>query len=441
LVETKHLIVGAGAAGLFMAFEMARHGEVDFLLLDRGMDLADRERVTATAPPKEAAKAIVYGVGGAGLFSDGKLNFSWKIGGSIRSVLSTSLYRELTDFAIETFGFDVTPPNTERQEQLEASLFPGADWEFVAVPQVHIGSDHLPDFVRQMTKKFHDKILSNQPVVSIDRVDGRYLVRTEQELFQCERLVIAVGQAGYSFAESIAHQFGLTVRPAPADLGIRVELPSQYWHDLVDVQWDPKIYWRTEGGEVRTFCTNPRGFVVGEFKKGFFSVNGHAKRDSFSDYTNFALMIKMPEERPNEYLVDLCRRIGNATQNRPLIQRVDDFLHDRATTTLGNFRPTCADGVLGNVIPFYPESAVAAYKAVLQGIVRSFPDLDPAEAIIYAPEVKLYSNRIKVQQDTFESELPGLFFLGDCCGHIHGLTNAMLSGLACGRYCAAKAVV
>jgi uncharacterized FAD-dependent dehydrogenase len=434
-IETRYLIVGAGASGLLMAHELERLGETDFLVLDRGHDLNTRERLVTDpeVPEKTAARAVLYGIGGAGLFSDGKLNFSPRIGGNPLTVISERLHRELSDYTIRHFRLDVTRPDYGLKAALERSLFGDMTWELVPVPQAHIGSDHLPTFVRTLTGPFRDRLLDQHRVTTVDLADGEFVLEAGSQRFVSERLVIAVGQAGCSFAERVARRFDLTIDPAPADLGIRIETPIELWKPLVAMQWDPKVYWRVDAGEIRTFCTNPCGYVVGEYKKGFFSVNGHARRDTGSDYTNFALMIRIARERPNEFLASLCKRINEATDDHLLVQRVGDLLAGRATNTLGDWHPTCGRFVLGDIRSFYPREALDAYTAVLEGISRSFPAFVTSGSIIYAPEVKLYSNRIRVSRDSFESELPGLHFLGDSCGHIHGLANAMLSGLACAR--------
>jgi uncharacterized FAD-dependent dehydrogenase len=403
-----------------------------------GADLEERERVVATTDPAEkaAARAILYGPGGAGLFSDGKLNFSPRIGGAPLDVLDGPLHLELSRYVIDELGLDLAHPSVEVKERLEAQLFRGLDWELVPVPQAHIGSDYLPSVVRQLIAGFEDRILCGRRVVAIGQSDDGFYAETDDEVFRAENLVVAVGQAGSKFAERVARQFGLTVDPAPADIGIRVEMPSELWETMVELQWDPKIYWRVQSSEVRTFCTNPRGYVVVEYKRGFFSVNGHAKRDSGSDYTNFALMVRLPVDDPNEFGVRFSQRISNATGERLLVQRVADLLGGRPTTSIGSWRPTCGAYVLGDIRPFYPPAALEAYISVLSAIDESFPTFVQSGSIVYAPEVKLYSNRIVVNKNSFESEIPGLFFLGDSCGHIHGLTNALLSGLACARHCA-----
>jgi uncharacterized protein len=436
--RTRHLILGAGVAGLFTAFEMNRLGESSFLLVDRGEPLSERQDALERSglAREKAAQAVLYGEGGAGLFSDGKLNFSSRIGGDVYSVLNPGLHQELVDFAISTFDFEVTPPNLALQAELDAVLFSRWNSEFIPVPQTHIGSDHLPRFVRALTEEFASKILYRERFRSVKRHGKGFAVETTSERIECDRLIVAVGQAGYKIAETIARQFRVTVEPGPADLGIRVEMPYEVWEPIVAIQWDPKIYWSTEAGDVRTFCTNPRGYVVGEFKRGFYSVNGHAKRDTKSMMTNLALMLRVSHSNPNEFLIQLCRRISEATGNRLLVQRVEDFLAGEPTTSLDSFRPTCTDFVLGDIEPFYPRAASDAYRSVLSSMIGTFPELRNSGAIIYAPEVKLYSNRVKVLPDSFESEVPGLFFIGDSCGRIHGLTNAMLSGLACGRHCA-----
>jgi len=431
----EHLIVGAGPAALFMASELNRLGENRFLILDRGTDLSEREYTLRNFPHSIARQAIVYGLGGAGLFSDGKFNFSPRIGGSAHAVLTPEMHEALTAYAIDRFGFGVVPPNSDAACVLEKGWFTGRDGEVVMAPQVHIGSDHLPDFVRELTRDFADRILLRQDVQSVDRCGELFVVRTADREYAARRLVIAVGQAGYALAETVAREFGLAVQHSPADLGIRVEMPHGLWEPVVEVQWDTKIYWYTSAGAVRTFCTNPRGFVVAEYKKGFLSVNGHAKRDVHSDYTNTALMLKVDHEQPNEFLVGLCTEISRATGNRPLVQRADDFLEGRATTAL-TIEPTCPGYTLGELAPFYPPVARTAFHEVLEALAETIPGFLSGGSIVYAPEVKLYSTRIRVARNSFESEVPGLFFVGDACGHIHGLANAMLSGLSCGRYCA-----
>jgi uncharacterized FAD-dependent dehydrogenase len=424
-------VLGAGPAGLFAARELAQSGLVT-ILVDRGKEPTRRTH-------------ICFGVGGAGAFSDGKLNLTPKIGGDPRSfgrdVTEIQAYIDQVDAAFTRFGAPDKYSGEDEEALIElkkaASRF---GIEFISGRQRHMGTSH----VRQIIDRFYHHLLDQGIITSlenrvehIERTKGRFLLTGAEEI-EARYLIAAPGRAGAYWLREEAGRLGITTEYGPIDVGVRVEFPEEIYAPIERVMYDAKLRVRTATYDdmVRTFCTNPRGFVVKETYDEFALVNGHAENEEKTENTNFALLSHIeltdPVEDTTEYgraIAKLATTIGGG---RPIIQRLKDLMNGRRSTAerLGRVTilPTLTDVTPGDISMALPDRVVVNLLEGLDKLDNIIPGLTADNTFLYAPEIKFYDTRYPVSP-SMETVIPGFYVAGDASGHCRGIVYSAVSGM------------
>jgi len=424
-------ILGAGPAGLFAAKELAQSGLVT-ILIDRGKE-----------PPERTH--LCFGIGGAGAFSDGKLNLTPKIGGDPgsfgRDEAEIQHYIDLVDATFTDFGAPekYSGENEAALVELkkEASQF---GIEFISGRQRHMGTSH----VRQIIDRFYHHLLDEGILVSIEnRVErierkGESFLLTGTEDIEARYLIVAPGRAGAYWLREEAGRLGIRTEYGPIDVGVRVEFPAEIYAPIEAVMYDAKLRVRTATYDdmVRTFCTNPRGFVVKEAYDEFTLVNGHAENKKKTENTNFALLSHIeltdPVEDTTEYgraIAKLATTIGGG---RPIIQRLKDLKNGRRSTAdrlrRVTISPTLTDATPGDISMALPDRVVVNLLEGLDQLDHIIPGLTADNTFLYAPEIKFYDTRYPVSP-SMETVIPGFYVAGDASGHCRGIVYSAVSGL------------
>ncbi|MEE8592883.1 MAG: FAD-dependent oxidoreductase, partial [Candidatus Bipolaricaulota bacterium] len=325
-------IIGAGSAGLFAALELT-NTDLRVVIIEGGL------------PPKERT-SITSGVGGAGTFSDGKLNLSSKIGGNPQAIGCSST--EL-DALIEQVDAEFTRCGAPAQysgenaidlAQLKQSAAQ-AGIEFIAGRQRHIGTVTIREVIDTLYHDLLDKGIEFRLETKVEDIateDSGFRLDTSNGPVRARSVIAAPGRVGTYWLREQARGLGVGPAFGPLDIGVRVEFPAELYESIERVMYDAKLRVRTATYDdmVRTFCTNPRGFVVREDHEGFVLVNGHAENKRKSDNTNFALLVHMeltdPVEDTTEYgraVAQLASTIGGG---HPILQRLKDLQQGRRST-------------------------------------------------------------------------------------------------------------
>ena len=424
-------ILGAGPAGLFAADALSDSG-LHVLLIERGDEPSKRTHIS-------------YGVGGAGAFSDGKLNLTPDIGGEPqtfgRSTSELQRYIDQVDTTFTRFGapekYSGEDPEALR-ELKEAATRAGI--EFISGRQRHMGTLH----VRTSIDSFYRSLLASGVnmalacrIERIERGEGGVFVLSGEQSIRTRYLIAAPGRAGAYWLREQASTLGVQTSYGPIDVGVRVEFPAELYSSVEKVMYDAKFRVRTATYDdmVRTFCTNPRGFVVREAYDDFSLVNGHAENDRKTENTNFALLSHIeltdPVEDTTEYgraIAKLATTIGGG---RPILQRLKDLRTGRRSTAerlaRATIHPTLEDATPGDISMALPDRIVVNLVEALDQLSLILPGLTSDNTLLYAPEIKFYDTRYPVSHD-METPIPGLFVAGDASGHCRGIVYSAVSG-------------
>jgi uncharacterized FAD-dependent dehydrogenase len=443
------IVVGAGPAGLFAAHHLCEHSDLRVLVLEKGKPSLKRHcRINDY---RECLKCrpcdILSGIGGAGLFSDGKLNFIYKLGktdlSQFMSIAEAEALIAETEAVFNKFGMDgpVFPTDMDRARGLRkhAKRF-GID--LLIIRQKHIGSDRLPERIAAMADHLRARgvlIRTAEEVREILVKDGRATgVATRRKAYSARQVILAPGRVGADWMSAIAQKFALGLKQRGIEVGVRVEVHNDILQDLCEVIYDPTFFIQTAKYDdlTRTFCTNQGGFVSMENYSDFVCVNGHAFRDRKSENTNFAFLSKVVLTEPvtdnqsyGEAIGALATLIGGG---KPILQRFGDLTRGRRSTWnrihKGYIRPTLTNVVCGDIAMALPERILTNLIEGLNKLNQVLPGVSNDETLLYAPEIKFFATQIETS-NTLETAIPGLYVAGDGPGVAGNIVSAAATGL------------
>ncbi len=434
-------IIGAGSAGLFAALELTRSA-LKVVVLEGGLDPKTRTSITT-------------GVGGAGTFSDGKLNLSSKIGGNPHAIGCTSteleglIERVDAEFTrcgapAQYSGENVEDLATLKQSASQAGI------EFIAGRQRHIGTVTIREVIDTLYHDLLDRGIEfrlDTKVGAIIAEEEGFCLDTAHGAVHARHVIAAPGRVGAYWLREQARSLGVGPAFGPLDIGVRVEFPAELYESIEKIMYDAKLRVRTSTHDdmVRTFCTNPRGFIVREDHEDFVLVNGHAENVRKSDNTNFALLVHIeltdPVEDTTQYgraVAQLATTIGGG---KPILQRLKDLQQGRRSTWDRVRRlpihPTLDAVTPGDISMALPQRIVLNLLEAIERLDRVIPGLAADSTLIYAPEIKFYDTRYMVK-DGMETDLPGFYVAGDASGHSRGIVFSAVTGIYAAQHIVAK---
>lgn len=452
------IIVGAGPAGLFSAYELVNKTKLKVLLVDEGSFAKNRVcPMNSKNIPCANCKvcSIMSGYGGAGTFSDGKLNFIPKLGKSdlFKYMSNEDAYRIIdeTEEIFNYFGMDsdVFPSNFDEAKKIQKEVAKtGAS--LMLIKQKHLGSDNLPTYIQNITDYLSMKgceLLENAKVTDIFSKSKEdhiitYLYKGKEVKVGAKKVIIAPGRTGAKWVQELADKYKIPYESQSIEIGVRVEVRREILDDLTNIIYDPTIFIKTDtyGDEIRTFCTNPGGYVAKENYYGFICVNGHALKNKKSLNTNFAFISKVHLTQPvtNTRLYgESIARIANVLgDSKPIIQTLKDLRSGRRSEwhkiDKGFISPTLRDCVAGDLALVLPHRIITNILEGLEKLDKIIPGVNNDETLLYGPEIKFFSNEITTN-NKFKLENYDIYFIGDGCGKAGNIVTAAATGLIASR--------
>lgn len=432
-LRERPLIIGTGPAGLFCGLMLARHGYRP-ILLERGSSVEERQKKVnafwqgGTLDPQTN---VQFGEGGAGTFSDGKLNTL------------------------------VKDPLKRGQLVLELFTEFGADPSILYDHKPHIGTDVLAEVVKAMrqeiirlggTVRFDtqvtDLLVEQQNVsgVKVSFADSQTGVQTE-ETIKSSIVVLAIGHSARdTFSMLLAHQVPMEEKAFA--VGLRIQHPqnminlSQYGREDAGALGaaNYKLTRQTKSGRgVYTFCMCPGGYVVNASSEaGRLAVNGMSYHDRAGENANSALIVTVtPEDFPERGAlggVAFQRKLEEAAYQaaggKIPVQLYGDFCQNKISSQLGGVNPQMrGEWAFGDVRSIMPEPLNLALIEAMEGFGHMIHGFDRPDALLAGIESRT-SSPVRIWRDEqFESEVRGLYPCGEGAGYAGGITSAAMDGI------------
>ncbi len=456
------VIVGAGPAGIFTALELVySKTKKSIAIIEKGSSVEKRH-----CPKSQTGHCvncspychITTGFSGAGAFSDGKLSLSYEVGGDLPNLIGENLALETIDYTDKiylNFGADThiegLGNNDEvkniRKRAIQAGL------RLVDCPIRHLGTEKAQQIYYSIEKYLIEHGVEiyfghecNNIILENDSCKGVVVtdIKTNNSFeIRAEKTIIAAGRRGADWLEKICAKHNIAHQPGTVDIGVRVEVRNEVMETVNRVLYESKLigYPKPFKNKVRTFCQNPGGFVSQEnYDNDLAVVNGHSYKELKSNNTNLAILCSHNFNEPFNQPISYAQKIGELSNmlgaGHILVQRYGDILDGKRTWAKellqSNVKPTLPDAVAGDITAALPYRSMTNIINFIQAVDHVVPGFASTETLLYAPELKFYSNRIKMDAE-FNTNLPGLHCLGDSSGWTRGLMMASVMGVLMGK--------
>lgn len=436
-LRQRPVIAGMGPAGLFCALMLARAGFRP-ILLERGEPVEARlEKVehfwrTGELDPESN---VQFGEGGAGTFSDGKLNTMVKDPqGKIR-------------FVLETF------------------VKAGADPEILYSYKPHIGTDRLIQVVAALRKEILSlggTVFFNTHLTDIrPQKDGAYeleAIKEKDQLFTMETtlLVLAMGHSARDTFEMLRER-GFAMEPKAFAVGVRVEHPQKRINDSMYGEQCPyemppspyKLTHRLENGRgVYSFCMCPGGYVVNaSSQQGMLAVNGMSYHNRGSKNANSAIVVTVTPEDFGDgdvlsgvrYQQDLEKKAFQAGGGRIPVQRFADFKAGIPSRCLGTVVPQMkGEYIPANVRQIFPEEIAVSIEQGITAFDKKIHGFADPDTLLSGVESRTSSPVRILRDESLVSNFSGIYPCGEGAGYAGGITSAALDGIRVAEAIASK---
>ncbi|MEG1536444.1 MAG: FAD-dependent oxidoreductase [Clostridia bacterium] len=450
------IIIGAGPAGIFTALELLRKDyKGKIVIVEKGKAIENRHCPKSKTNVCVNCKPychITTGFSGAGAFSDGKLSLSSEVGGQLPELIGDAFAQEMinyTDKIYLEFGADTHIEGLSQDEEVK-EIRTRAIWaglKLVDCPIRHLGTEKAQEIYLAIEKYLlaHGvEILFGYQCENI-LLDGAKCCgviidngKDHREL-RGTRTVIATGRRGAEWLENLCAEHNILHEPGTVDIGVRVEVRNEVMEKVNRALYESKLigYPQPFKNKVRTFCQNPGGFVSQEnYDNDLAVVNGHSYKELKSPNTNLAILCSHNFCEPFNQPIAYAQKIGELTNmlgnGHILVQRFGDIIDGKRTWTKelsrSNVKPTLPDAVAGDITSAMPYRTMINIINFIQALDQVVPGFASDETLLYSPELKFYSNKVKMDQD-FNTSIAGLHCLGDSSGWTRGLMMASVMGV------------
>jgi len=424
-LENPIVVVGMGPAGIFAAYMLAKHGYRP-IAIERGKPVeeraADVEAFWAGGALNKESN-VLFGEGGAGTFSDGKLTTRIK--------------------------------DSRSQDVLDILMKHGAPKEIGVMAKPHIGTDKLRLVVAAMREeilRYGGSIRHNTAFRALRRKDGGItaIVTDGGEVLRCDACILAIGHSA-SDTYRMLYENGIEMEAKPYAVGVRIEHPrelidkSQYGEFVGHPRLGAAEYQmssRSGGRGVYTFCMCPGGLVVASASdKEQVVTNGMSFHARNGDNSNAAIVVQVDKRdfRADDPLGGLVYRehlereafvLGGANFNAPAI-RMGDFLSDNNSGRFGAVKPTYRPNVrIASLNGCLPDDILIGIRDGIRAFSRKLNGFDHYDAVLTAVESRTSAPvRILRDENGEATRLKGLYPVGEGAGYAGGIVSAAVDGI------------
>ncbi len=429
LSQDRPVVVGFGPAGMFAALVLAMSGRKP-IVLERGESAPERQaKVEAfwNGGTLDPESNVQFGEGGAGTFSDGKLNTGTK-NERIRWVL-----HQFVKFgAYEDILYDAKP---------------------------HVGTDVLFTVVQNLRNRIISlggEIRFGAKLTAIREENGvvssvTYVEKGEEKELPCKEVILAIGHSARDTYRALYEQ-GVPMEQKPFSMGMRIEHKqtavdlSQYGTErpkgIPAADYKLSVH-LPDGSSAYTFCMCPGGYVVASAsQEGRVVTNGMSYSDRAGENANSALLVTLkPEDFPTEHplsgmywqeeMEEKAYQMGGCNYHAPC-QTVGDFLSDHSRETVGAVEPTYRPGVTScDLTQLYPPKITNTLKQAIVALDQQLKGFADPGAVLTAPETRSSAPVRIVRGEDLQSRIKGLYPCGEGAGYAGGIMSAAVDGILC----------
>ena len=414
------IIVGAGPAGLFASYQLATYGYKP-IVIERGSKVEDRikdvENFLKTGVLNTESN-VQFGEGGAGTFSDGKLN----------TMVKDKEYRS--------------------KKVLETFVKFGAPKEILYSFKPHIGTDLLINVITNMrneiirlggefryNSKLEDIVIQNNKIVK---------VKVNDEYIDTDVVVLALGHSARDTFYMLNNY--LHMEPKPFALGVRIEhkqsMIDKSQYGMVSDILGPASYKLTHtcknGRGVYTFCMCPGGYVINSSSEAnMLAINGMSNHARDTENANSALIVTVT---PNdfgtnpldgiEYQRDLERKAYNLNSGKIPVQLYKDFKLNQKSTSFGEVKPIFKGNYeLSNINEILPKYIIESLVEGIEEFNKKIKGFSNDDAILAAIESRTSSPVRITRDENYISNIEGIYPCGEGAGYAGGITSAAIDGI------------
>ncbi len=462
------IIVGAGPAGLFTAYELSQRApHMRVMLIDKGLPIQERKCLILEKKAKKCpvnkkgvsgcypACSITSGFGGAGAYSDGKFNITSEFGGWMTEYLPDETVEQLINY-VDAVNLahgaptSITDPHTQAVKDIERRGL-AVGLKLLRAKVRHLGTEQNLSILKRLSETLENAVDTlyrhevKQLIIEDNQVKGLECVSKTNDIIrlQAKNIVVAPGRDGSTFITDLCKKYAIEQTHNQVDIGVRVETNNEIMEEINTHLYEGKFMFRASvGTTVRTFCANPSGHVVIENHSGTMLANGHAYKDTSlgSKNTNFALLVshafENPFYHPNEFAHEVSRLANMLSAGSIIIQKYGDLMAGRRSTNKrikeGFVTPTLKEAVPGDLGLVLPYNTMKSIIEMIEALDKVTPGIASEHTLFYGVEAKFYSARPQLSE-TFETMIQGLYFGGDGAGITRGLAQAGANGVHIAR--------
>ncbi len=423
-LKERPLIIGSGPAGLFCGLALARAGYQP-LIIERGKDVLSRSKDVEAFWKKgilDPESNAQFGEGGAGTFSDGKLN---------------TLVRDKNGFG---------------RKVLEEFVHFGADPDIMIYAKPHVGTDTLVTILQKMRQE-------------IESYGGNFLFQTKMTDLQEEKkgIIVSLSNGEKLHSQAVVLAIGnsardtflrLKERKLPMEakafaVGLRIEHPQEminlnaYGKRAGEAQLPPSPYKVTgrskKGRGVYSFCMCPGGYVINaSSREGYTAVNGMSYHDRAGENANSAIILTVDQKdfggedilagmRFQEKLEENAYRLGQGAIPQQLLK---DFAEGKESRAYGEvISAHKGKAVFADLNRIFPEGMSEELLEGIQSFTRQIPDFAMGDAVLSGVESRTSSPVRMLRGKEFESEMRHIYPCGEGAGYAGGIVSAAMDGL------------
>ena len=456
------ILVGAGPAGIFCAYELiTKNKDLKVLLVEKGNDIYSRkcpilEKKATKCPNTKTGTcypscAMTSGFGGCGAYSDGKVNITSEFGGWMGEYLDEDEVLDLIKY-VDKINLDhgapkeLTNPYTKEVLDIEKRGI-ARGLKLLRSEVRHLGTE----INLQVLKNIYEDMKPNLDYLfatTVDEIiveDGtiKGIILENGEKLKAKYVVLCIGRAGSNWLTRVLSKHKVSFKNNKVDIGVRVETNDIIMEEINRYLYEGKFIFTTSvGTTVRTFCSNPSGHVVVENHHGVKVCNGHAFNDIRlgSKNTNFALLVSLefdePFNDPNGFSEEISRLANQLSNGGVIVQKFGDIKKGRRSTKKrideGFVKPTLKEAVPGDLGLVLPYNVMKSLIEMIEALDYITPGIASDHTLFYGVEAKFYSDR-PIVNSHFETEIKNLYVGGDGAGITRGLAQAGANGVKIAR--------